>query len=243
MTDGPTYYGYLTFNSPLSDQRADALARRLTACAPATVLDIGCGWGELLLRILAAAPGARGRGIDTDRRVLDRGRDAAAARGLGERVDLTAAPGAEAGEPADLVLCVGSTHALADELGPALAALRRLVTPGGRLLLGEGFWAERGPVDRTRVWEDILAMPDLGGLVDAAVAAGFRPLHVETANTDEWDAFESGYLADSEEWLLTHGDHPRAEEVRVEADEHRRRWLQGYRHGLGFGYLTLGVPA
>lgn len=27
------------------------------------------------------------------------------------------------------------------------------------------------------------------------------------------------------------------------ADEHRRRWLNGYRNGFGFAYLTLGVPA
>lgn len=242
MADGPTYYGYLTFNSPLSCPRADAMVRRLAASPPATVLDVGCGWGELLLRVAAAAPGARGLGLDTDERMVGRAQVAAREAGLADRVEFRAAPAVEAGDPTDLVLCVGSSHALADELVPALVALRQLVRPGGRLLLGEGFWEERGPVDRDLVWEDVLAMPDLGGLVDAAVSVGFRPLYVEVASTDEWDAFESGYLADSEEWLLTHVDDPRADAIRAEADEHRRRWLHGYRHGLGFGYLTLGVP-
>jgi len=81
------------------------------------------------------------------------------------------------------------------------------------------------------------------GLVERAVDAGFRPLFVETANTDEWDAFESGFLADTEEWLLHHAADPRAVALRAAADDHRTRWLRGYRNGLGFCYLTLGVPS
>lgn len=59
------------------------------------------------------------------------------------------------------------------------------------------------------------------------------------ANEDELFAFESGYLADLEEWLLHHDD----AEVRARADQHRKRWLHGYRNAFGFAYLTLGVPA
>ncbi len=39
---------------------------------------------------------------------------------------------------------------------------------------------------------------------------------------------------------------PRAtveEQVRTSADEHRKRWLRGYRGVLGFSYLTLARPA
>ena len=241
MSDEPAFYGHLTFNAPLSDGRADAIAARLAAAAPATVLDVGCGWGELLLRVLAAAPGARGTGVDTDDRVLARGRDAAVDRGLVGRVAFDNIAGRDLSEPADLVMCVGSTHAFGDT-PDALAALQKLVRPGGRLLFGDGIWQERGPVDRGLVWDDVLAQPDLGGLVDLAVDSGFRPLWVEAADADEWDAFESGFLADSEEWLMTHADHPDAPKIRAQADEHRRRWLHGYRNGLGFGYLTLGVP-
>ncbi|GGL93121.1 hypothetical protein GCM10010129_41100 [Streptomyces fumigatiscleroticus] len=44
------------------------MIRRLTERAgpadPLTVLDIGCGWGEFMLRLLEAAPGATGVGVD-----------------------------------------------------------------------------------------------------------------------------------------------------------------------------------
>ena len=41
----------LTFFAPLSDARAGRLVAFLTEGAPSTALDVGCGWGELLLRV------------------------------------------------------------------------------------------------------------------------------------------------------------------------------------------------
>lgn len=238
----PGLYEHLLFNSPLSTQRADALAIRLAASVPADVLDVGCGWGELLLRVLEASPTATGVGIDTDDRLLDRGRAAAKGRGLADRIAFANRPGAEVREPADLVICIGSSQAFG-EPPQALEALWALVRPGGRLVFGDGIWEQHGTVDRALVWDDAVELPDLGGLVDLAVGLGYRPLHVETANADEWNAFESGFLADLEEWLMQHAGHPDADRIRADADDHRRRWLNGYRHGLGFAYLTLGVPA
>ena len=60
----------LTFHGPLSEARAARIVARLTGIGPRTVLDIGCGWGELMLRILAAIPDAAGLGLDTDERDL-----------------------------------------------------------------------------------------------------------------------------------------------------------------------------
>ena len=51
----------------MSEDRAARLVDRLARTSPATVLDIGCGWGELMLRILAAVPGATGVGFDPTR--------------------------------------------------------------------------------------------------------------------------------------------------------------------------------
>ncbi|MFC7326172.1 SAM-dependent methyltransferase [Marinactinospora rubrisoli] len=247
MTDTPppSRYVWLDFNAPLSDARARRLVERLVHPAPATVLDFGCGWGELLLRLLEAAPGAVGTGVDTDGSLLARGHAAAVARGMADRVSFVEGPAATWREPADLVVCVGASHAFGDT-ADALRALRRAVRPGGRALFGDGFW-ERPPTpgELSRMWPKASAddYPDLAGLVDLAVAAGFRPLWVEAASPDEWHDFESGFLADREHWLLEHGDRPEAEQVRASVERHRARWLRGYRGVWGFGYLTLGVPS
>lgn len=243
---GPTRYAHLTFNAPLSSARADALVSRLAATQPTRAVDIGCGWAELLIRLAAGVPGVEAVGLDSDGALLARGRAAAAERGVAVRLvegpadDLVASL-----EPADVVLCIGSSHALGADLPAALAALWELVRPGGRVVLGEGFWEPTGPVDETLVWDDVRQLPDLAGLVDRGVAAGFVPLWVERANADEWDAFESGYLADVGEWLVAGAPGAEPDEVaerRRAYDEHRERWLRGYRHGLGFAYVTLGRP-
>jgi SAM-dependent methyltransferase len=248
--DLPPRLTRLTFHGPLSEARAARLVARLAEAAPGTVLDIGCGWGELMLRVLDAVPGATGTGIDLNTEDLARGRANAEARGLQERVDFIeeSAQGTDRAL-ADLVICLSASHALSaaeppEHTADALRALRRLVTPGGRVLLAEGYWQRTpAPAELAAMWPDASAgeLLDLPALVDTAVAAGFRPVWTETATTEEWDDFESGYQSDVEEWLATHPGHPLAAETRTRVDEHRAAWLRGYRDVLGIAYLTL-VP-
>ncbi|MFE6282750.1 SAM-dependent methyltransferase [Streptomyces sp. NPDC057877] len=248
-TDLPPRLTRLTFHGPLSEARADRIAGRLAGTAPATVLDIGCGWGELMLRVLAAAPGATGVGIDLNADDLARGRRHAEERGLADRVRFLEESAQDTPHgPADLVLCVGSSQALGPldpprHLPDALAALRGLVRDGGRVLLGEGFWQRTPtPAELSGMWPgaSVADHPDLATLLDLAVAAGFRPEWTETANADEWEEFESAYQADTEVWLAGHGDHPLATVTRERLDRHRAQWMS-YRGVLGLAYLTL-VP-
>jgi ubiquinone/menaquinone biosynthesis C-methylase UbiE len=236
----PTSYASLDFNAPLSDARAETIARALAGAEPSTILDIGCGWGELLLRVVAATSEGRGRGIDSDPAVLERGRVNAASRGLADRVVFVEGPVPTEHEPADVVICIGADHAWGSQ-ADALGALHGFVRPGGQLLFGSGFWERPPSVDEAATLDMTPdSLPDLAALVDLAIAAGYRPLFVETANRDEWERFESGYLADWERWLHRYDDEPGASEIRAKADAHRNQWLRGYRHLLGFAYLTLG---
>ncbi|MBC2907686.1 SAM-dependent methyltransferase [Streptomyces cupreus] len=246
-TDGPSRLSRLTFHNPLSEARAERLIGRLAGNEPSTVLDIGCGWGEFMLRVLAAAPKATGVGVDINAEDLDRGRHEAEARGLAERVEFREQSAQDGGlGPADLVLCLGSSQALSSVAPPehtveALRALRGLVSDGGRVLLGEGFW-ERTPTaqELAGMWPGAAVSDhhDLATLLDLAVAAGFRPEWTETANRDEWEEFESGYQADAEVWLADNPGHPAAAETRERLDRHRGQWMN-YRGVLGIAYLTL----
>ncbi|GGV15212.1 SAM-dependent methyltransferase [Streptomyces spectabilis] len=254
-TDAPPRLTRLAFHGPLSEARAARIVARaaesLTAAERPTVLDLGCGWGELTLRLLEAVPGATAVGVDLHEEDLARGRALARARGLADRVEFVAESATDTARgPADVVLCLSSAHALLPAgaeppyAADALRALRRLVRPGGRVVLGEGFW-QRTPTaaELAGMWPDARADEHLhlGGLVDAAVAAGFRPMWVETASAEEWEEFESAYLADVEVWLAANAAHPRAAAARERADRHRAAWLRGYRSVLGTAYLTL-VP-
>jgi cyclopropane fatty-acyl-phospholipid synthase-like methyltransferase len=234
----------LTFHGPLSHEHADRLAAELAAARPGSVVDYGCGWGELLLRVLDAAPGARGIGVDIYGPDIARGRENAEARRLSGRVAFIEGSATDHANPADVVLNCGAYQAFGT-IPEALKALRALVNPGGLLLFGAEIW-HRTPSEEqlANMWpgvqvEDCVYLPDL---VDAAVLEGFRPLRIQTATRGEWEEFESGFAAGSEEWLLAHADHPEAQQVRARLDEHRSIWLRGHRDVQGFAYLTLGVP-
>ncbi|WP_214404213.1 SAM-dependent methyltransferase [Pseudonocardia lacus] len=248
--DLPPPHDDLTFMAPLSPERAARLVGFLAHDLRGTVADIGCGWAELLLRVLVAAPDARGIGIDTDAAAIAHGRVLAERRGLAERVDLRCADASTPlDEPVDAVICIGASQVwgapVSDaeplDYAAALTALRDAVPRGGRVLYGEGIWS-RPPTEAAAAplagrLDEFLP---LAGLVDLATAHGFAPLAVHEASLDEWDEFESGFSARYARWLAAHApDHPDADEVRARAARQRAGYFGGYRGVLGLAYLGL----
>lgn len=242
--DAPSRYGFLDCNSPIASWRFERQVEECAAFAPAVIVDIGCGWGELLQRVAARVAGAKGYGIDSDLELLERGRAGAVERGIADRVEFVEYQGKDWEAPADLVICIGAAHAFGTG-AEALRALYGLVRPGGRLLFGDAVW-NRVPTEAElgAMWPDTTAAEFvlLPELVDAAVETGFRPLRVEAVEQSEWDDFESQFLMDKEVWLQAHPGRPEAAAVREAADQHRDWWLRGHRGLLGFAYLTLGRP-
>lgn len=239
----------VTFHGPLSPERADRLIQSLQPLAGAHVLDLGCGWAEFLLRVLATEPTATGTGVDLNATDIAHGQANAAARGLTSRVDLQVADVAQwqPDRPADVVIVSGATHVWGGDplhhTTNALTAVKELLRPGGRLLLGEGFW-EREPTD-----DQLAAMPvprdqyhSLAGLVDLAHTHGYRMLAAEQASLDEWDVFENGHALAWERWLRANPDSPHAGDIRAKADRQRTYRLHGWRATMGLAYVTLQVP-
>lgn len=230
------WYSHMRWNTPLSDEHAELLLRRLDIPDDASVLDLGCGWGELLLRAVATGSGTTGVGVDTDEVDLSRGRRLATARSLDRRVTFVNGDAATWREPADRVLCVGAEHAFGGSAG-TLDAIAGLLRPGGRLLLGAGCW-ERPPTAEARA---VLGdnIPSLTDLVELFTARGWRVLHLSTADQREWDDFESTWRAGRQEWLLAHPDAPDAGELREFLDARLREYVGVYRGTLGLAYAVL----
>lgn len=220
----------LRYNAPLGEHRVTDLVRRLAPTAAGWhALDLGCGNGELLMR-LAVAHGIPGVGVEREADDGVRARRRARELGLAGQVVFLTADAAGWDEPAELVLTVGAGYAWSDTT-EALAALHRLTRPGGRLLFADAFYRTT-PDDELR--ETFGDLPDLAALAQLTVDAGFRPLHVAESTTAEWDDFESDWRAPIED-LGT----PAA---RAFADQRRIDYLSGYREVVGFGWLIL-TPA
>jgi ubiquinone/menaquinone biosynthesis C-methylase UbiE len=229
----------LAFNSPLSDDHADRLLDLLEIRPGMRIIDLGCGWGELLLRALAKSWEASGEGVDKDEVALKRGRESAARRGLSDRVRFIAADLPQYQSVADRLVCIGASHAWGGTEG-ALGAVQRHLVSGGKALYGDGFWRAPPPPQLVKLLGD--HQQSVADLIDRAVAAGFRPLFVDTASVGEWDDFEWGTYRGLEEFALDNPSAPLASKARKRADLRRDEYLRGYRGLLGFAYLILAKP-
>jgi cyclopropane fatty-acyl-phospholipid synthase-like methyltransferase len=239
----------LRFLSPLSEARADRLVGFLAQDGPSTALDVGCGWGELLLRVLEAAPGARGLGVDRDEEAVASAHRRAVDRGVADRATFEARDARDVTGTFGAVTCIGASQIWrpdAEESQPigyaaALAALRALLPRGGRLVYGEGIWSAPPTPAATAPLSgrDDEFIP-MGALVELAEAQGFAVVAAHEADLDEWDTFESGFTAGYARWLAEHDpDHPDAAEVRALAARQHAAYFGGYRGILGLAYLQL----
>lgn len=248
----------LTFMAPLSERRADVLSAFLASGdhlsaadeRSYSVVDAGCGWGELLLRTLEADPAARGLGLDLDEGAIAHGRKLARARGLHDRVDLRVADvRTELPAEAAHAICVGASHIWSQtssspqplDYRSALRALRQLLPPGGRLVYGEAIWSapptEAAMAALSGIAEEFQT---LAAVLEVAAEEGFSPVHVFEATLGEWDEFESGFAACYARWLSDHpATHPDSPEVREMAARQRRAYFEGYRGVMGMGYFGL----
>jgi SAM-dependent methyltransferase len=211
-------HGELPLWNPLGEHALDEAIGLLDLPPGATVLDVGAGRGEVLRRVSDRWE-VRGTGYDSDPALVE-----------GTTLELRDEPPPGAFE---LVICVASSHALGG-FPDALHKLRELTVPGGRLLLGEGYW-RRAPSDE---YLDALGgagadeLPDYGGLLRAAEEAGLVPVHASVASEADWDRYEWRLILNSERSGLP--------ELRERAEAARRRLaLPGGRETLGFALVLL----
>ncbi len=227
----------MRWNAPLSECHAELLLDRLAVDRDSVLVDLGCGWGELLLRAVSGSggPPARATGVDTDETLLARARTLASARGVSEHVEFLQLDAAAWTGPANRLICIGASHVWGGTEG-ALSALAARTEPGGRLLFGDGYWqAEPSP----RAQAIFGGLSSLEAVVGYASALGWRVLHHSSADQREWDEFESDWRRGREEWLLANPAAEQAQALREELDERRHEYLSSYRGVLGFCYLVL----
>ncbi|WP_165225874.1 class I SAM-dependent methyltransferase [Aquisphaera insulae] len=119
-----------------------ALIRRIRSVAgdrPFRVLDVGCGTGLFASRIRTALPAAEVVGIDLVPEMLARGRrrwdyladNVIPVRGDSERLPFAAGT-------FDFVTCANSFHHYPNQ-GRAVQEMQRVLRPGGRLLIIDGY--------------------------------------------------------------------------------------------------------
>jgi SAM-dependent methyltransferase len=230
-------HGDRPFHNPLDVSRIDEAIDRLDLGPRDRVLDVGCGPGELLVRI-AERTGAGGLGVDTSPIVIEQARRRAAARGRGADLEFAVRQGVEPEGSFAAACCLGSSHALGG-LESALERLAGWIAPGGAVLLGDGFW-QREP---DPAFLEALGgaspeeLPSYEGLLRAGRTAGLEPVWVATSTQRDWEDYEWTLIANGDAYARTHDD---GAHVRAWVDRARERLLApGGRDTIGFALIVL----
>jgi SAM-dependent methyltransferase len=180
---------------PRQGPGSDATTRHLLSLAGPIpdrprVLDLGCGPGRSAL-LLAAEAGAEVTAVDLHEPFLDELRAASEARGLSHLIRPVNGDMGELPYPDgsfDLVWAEGSAYSIGFDT--ALRDWRRLLAPGGALVLTECVWTTDAPSEDARAyWESAYRLRTAEENARAAMAAGYTVIGVYAQPDSDWDEY------------------------------------------------------
>jgi len=211
---GVTHADHLVMN-PTSEAKTDEIISLLPLKPNARVLDIASGKGEQLLRIIEKHD-ATGIGIDISPYEIEASTQRAISRGLEGKVEFIEGDGAKQNfEPHsfDLAMCLGASWVWGGHLG-TIEALKKLVKPGGLMLLGEPYKLKDPEPAYVEAEPDFAAsMVTHAENVEIAQSAGLNPLYSIVSDHNDWDRYEGLCLRAAQLFAEENPDDPDAAEI------------------------------
>jgi SAM-dependent methyltransferase len=231
----------LLWNAPVGESKMEQCIKTLQLKADAAVLDVGCGCGELLIRLFERYQ-IQGTGIDSSSEFIAEARNRAAKLGLDDSIRFVEADAREyhvGPGSIDLAVCFGATHAFGpgnDAYRNSIERMISLVTSNGLILVADGYLKQAAHPEYRRILGDTLPdeMTHAANVV-TGTSLGLTPLAAWTSNDDEWDEFEWSYQRSVERRAAN-----RPDDLDLSLKlQRRRKWMEAYlqwgRDTLGFG--------
>ena len=231
---------------PMSAERLDTVVARTPLTRDDHVLDLGCGKGDFLTRLLARWPESTAEGFDRNPWFLRDARAIAESAGVARRVSFveTDAPGALISDRSVAIAVAMGAAGIVGDHAATVAGLARAVQPGGVVVFADGIWNREPPVSGLASFgmtrDELPDGPE--GFAALGVAAGLDVLEVDVVDDTEWDAYEDAYAGAVERWAAANPADPDAEPFLERARLFRSSFAEWRRDAMGFAVARFRVP-
>ena len=226
-------HSYLKYANPLSESKIDQAIEQCRKENLKTALDIGAGNFYILKKIVENCCES-GVGIELPNSLNQESLN------LSSKVNMISEDAntyiAQVNDDSfDLGVCIGSSHALGG-YEKTLKAFKRVIRPGGILLIGDGYWAKKPEADYLNFLEskesDLLSHSEN---LKLANSLNLTPLWARTATKEEWDNYEWKYSKAIEDFFFKNPNHPQKNEFLSKISNWREGVWDWGRDTLGFG--------
>jgi len=226
-----------TVMNPVNENSLEHLYDLLELKRGARVIDIGCGKGEMLIR-LAEKYHVEGVGVDKSPYCIREAAKSKCKRVPRADLKFLEMDGAQYdtgnGGSSDLAMCIGATWIYGGYRN-TIRALAGMTKPSGFVMVGEPFWRRNPPPEYLKSGElSVDSFDTHHGNVATGEAEGLRSVYTLVSSEEDWDMYESLHWYAAAEYAVTNPQDPDLEELSALVSKDRESYLRWGRETLGW---------
>lgn len=228
-------HGQHTICNPLLPEKFERLCGILGPGG--RVLDMGCGKGELLIRLAELYP-ISGVGVDLSPYSIGECMEKQRRRVPGADLKFLLMDGAlyRPEAPFDTAVCLGTSF-MYGGYSRTLEALKDMVVPGGLIVVGEPFWfrdPEPEYLEAISFNKDEFAS-GFGGNITIGEGVGLSCVYAMESSIDDWDSYLALQWKAVYEYSRANPDDPDLAELVERNTKEKKHYLRWERGVLGWG--------
>jgi SAM-dependent methyltransferase len=229
-------------HNPFTSEKLATLGRAVSPAPGTDMLDLACGTGEMLCT-WARDHLVTGTGVDISTVFISSARARASELGVADRLSFVHgdASGYVARQPVGIASCIGATW-IGGGVAGTIGLLRRSLTDGGMMLVGEPYW-RREPPDQSTLdgchatsKDEWLPLPEL---IESFGELGCDVVEMVLADQDSWDRYAAAQWLNIRRWLDAHPGDELAGQMRAELTTAPALHARYRREYLGWGVFVL----
>ncbi|TMI13732.1 methyltransferase domain-containing protein [Candidatus Bathyarchaeota archaeon] len=223
--------------NPVNETKLERLYDLLELKPNARAIDIGCGKGEMLMR-LAEKYDIKGLGIDKSPYCILEAQKLKRQRIPQANLKFLEMDGAqykpETGEYSDLTMCIGATWIYGGYKN-TVSALCGMTRAPGFVMVGEPLWRTNPPKEYLQS-EGLSAdsFDTHQGNVRTGESEGLRPVFTLVGSKEDWDRSEGLHWTSATEYAFAHPEDTDLEELLARDSKERESYLRWGRDTLGW---------